>query len=87
MSKNQRKEVVQDFTAEKKWILITTDLMARGLDFPKVGSSFCVLITKVKLVINYDIPTSLVTYIHRTGRTGRAGFTGKAITFYTKDDK
>ncbi|NXJ15297.1 DDX52 helicase, partial [Odontophorus gujanensis] len=41
----------------------------------------------VNMVINYDLPTSAVEYIHRIGRTGRAGHTGKAVTFFTEDDK
>ncbi|NXP95216.1 DDX52 helicase, partial [Passerina amoena] len=41
----------------------------------------------VNMVINYDLPTSAVEYIHRIGRTGRAGHRGKAVTFFTEDDK
>ncbi|NWH59520.1 DDX52 helicase, partial [Geococcyx californianus] len=41
----------------------------------------------VNMVINYDLPTSAVEYIHRIGRTGRAGHKGKAVTFFTEDDK
>ncbi|NXJ80745.1 DDX52 helicase, partial [Trogon melanurus] len=41
----------------------------------------------VNMVINYDLPTSAVEYIHRIGRTGRAGHTGRAVTFFTEDDK
>ena len=52
-----------------------TDLMARGIDFKTVNS-----------VINFDFPTSLVSYIHRVGRTGRAGRSGKATTYFTDDD-
>ena len=50
--------------------------MARGIDFKGVN-----------LVINYDFPTTIINYIHRVGRTGRAGMSGKAITFYTNEDK
>jgi len=41
----------------------------------------------VKLVINYDFPVSMINYIHRVGRTGRGGNTGKAYTLFTNDDK
>ncbi|NWS66901.1 DDX52 helicase, partial [Crotophaga sulcirostris] len=41
----------------------------------------------VNMVINYDLPTSAVEYIHRIGRTGRAGHRGRAVTFFTEDDK
>ncbi|MBN3304895.1 DDX52 helicase, partial [Amia calva] len=58
------------------WVLICTALLARGIDFKGVN-----------LVINYDFPTSSVEYIHRIGRTGRAGHRGKAITLFTEDDK
>jgi superfamily II DNA/RNA helicase len=44
MNKSQRREILQDFTTEKKWILITTDLMARGLDFPKVSLQFFLIV-------------------------------------------
>lgn len=76
MGKEYREQMIDEFTSEKKWILITTDLLARGIDFPKV-----------KLVINFDIPESMVTYVHRVGRSGRAGYVGRAITFFTSEDK
>jgi len=50
--------------------------MARGIDFKGV-----------KLVINYDFPSSMVNYVHRVGRTGRAGRVGRALTFFTNSDK
>ena len=49
--------------------------MGRGIDFRGVN-----------LVINYDFPTSAISYIHRVGRTGRAGREGRAVTFFTEDD-
>lgn len=55
--------------------MICTDLMARGIDFKTVNS-----------VINFDFPTSLVSYIHRVGRTGRAGREGTATTYFTDSD-
>ena len=51
-------------------MLVATDVAARGLDIPKVTH-----------VINYDVPNSYEEYVHRIGRTGRAGEIGKALTF------
>jgi ATP-dependent RNA helicase DDX52/ROK1 len=70
-----REAAVQNFRMGKTWVLICTDLVARGVDF-----------RAVKLVINYDLPSSGVTYVHRIGRTGRAGRKGTAITFFTESD-
>ncbi|KAJ2356887.1 RNA-dependent ATPase rok1 [Coemansia erecta] len=71
----QRNRIVQKFRTGELWVLICTELMARGIDFKGVN-----------LVINYDFPQSKQSYIHRIGRTGRAGRSGKAITYFTKDD-
>uniref|UniRef100_A0A8R1HLI8 RNA helicase n=1 Tax=Caenorhabditis japonica TaxID=281687 RepID=A0A8R1HLI8_CAEJA len=57
------------------WVLVCTELLGRGLDLSDVG-----------LVINYDLPTSIVSYIHRVGRTGRAGNSGHAVTYFTDTD-
>lgn len=75
LSQLQRDNVVDDFRAGKTWVLIATDVIARGVDFKGVNC-----------VINYDFPDSYNAYIHRIGRTGRAGRTGEAITFYTEAD-
>ncbi|XP_022767394.1 DEAD-box ATP-dependent RNA helicase 57 isoform X2 [Durio zibethinus] len=75
LSEAQRENVVDDFRAGKTWVLIATDVIARGMDFKAVNC-----------VINYDFPDSAAAYIHRIGRSGRAGRTGEAITFYTEDD-
>ncbi|XP_065765769.1 probable ATP-dependent RNA helicase DDX52 isoform X2 [Muntiacus reevesi] len=75
-TQQQRDNTVHSFRAGKIWVLICTALLARGIDFKGVN-----------LVINYDFPTSSVEYIHRIGRTGRAGHKGKAVTFFTEDDK
>ncbi|KAM9002716.1 probable ATP-dependent RNA helicase DDX52 isoform X1 [Sarcophilus harrisii] len=75
-TQQQRDNTVHSFRAGKIWVLICTALLARGIDFKGVN-----------LVINYDFPTSAVEYIHRIGRTGRAGHKGKAVTFFTEDDK
>lgn len=58
--------------------MVATDVAARGL------GDFYVDVKDVGLVINYDFPMSIEDYIHRVGRTGRAGETGTAITFFTK---
>ena len=57
-------------------ILVATDVAARGLDLPTVG-----------LVINYDLPNVAESYVHRIGGTARAGHSGKAISFYTSDER
>ena len=57
-------------------MLICTDIIARGIDFKGIS-----------LVINYDFPNDMITYVHRVGRTGRAGLNGKAITFFNDEDK
>ncbi|RKO98644.1 hypothetical protein CXG81DRAFT_30408 [Caulochytrium protostelioides] len=74
-SNAQREQIVEDLRTGVLWCLICTDLMARGVDFKGI-----------RLVINYDFPTSVATYIHRIGRTGRAGMPGKALTLFTRDD-
>jgi len=76
LSLQARENKVKAFEERHIWVLITTDLLARGVDFPDL-----------KMVINFDMPTSNVTYIHRVGRTGRAGKKGKALTFFTNEDK
>merc|ERR1712185_208496 len=58
----------------KSPILVATDVASRGLD-----------VKDIKYVINYDFPNSIEDYIHRVGRTGRAGATGSSYTFFTQD--
>jgi ATP-dependent RNA helicase DeaD len=70
MSQGSRDGVMLAFKAGQVPVLIATDVAARGLD-----------ISTVTHVINYDIPTSPDTYVHRIGRTGRVGRWGRAITF------
>ncbi|KAI9682318.1 MAG: RNA-dependent ATPase rok1 [Caeruleum heppii] len=71
-----RDGVMSRFRAGEIWILITTDLLARGVDFRGING-----------VVNYDVPNSAAAYIHRVGRTGRAGRNGGvAVTLYTKED-
>ena len=74
-SQSERETIIKRFREGSIWFLITTDLLARGLDFPEVSN-----------VINYDYPEDTASYIHRIGRTGRAGRFGKSVTFYTDDD-
>ena len=73
--KEERDDIMQKFRVGDVWMLICTDLMSRGIDFKTVNS-----------VVNFDFPTSLVSYIHRVGRTGRAGRAGKAWTYFTDED-
>lgn len=72
----QRDDTIRQFRRGECWILIATDLLGRGLDFKGVS-----------LVINYDMPHSVAGYIHRVGRTGRAGHRGRAITFFMRQDR
>lgn len=74
-TQKQREEIIRQFRVGEIWVLICTDLMARGVDFKGV-----------QMVINYDLPQTAVSYIHRIGRTGRAGRRGTAVTFFTEDD-
>jgi ATP-dependent RNA helicase DeaD len=69
MSQVQRDRVMQAFRTGQTELLVATDVAARGLDIPQVSH-----------VINYDLPSSAEVYVHRIGRTGRAGREGAAIT-------
>ena len=69
-SLNQRKEALAGFKTGKYRILVATDIAARGID-----------IVGIELVLNYDIPEDTENYVHRIGRTGRAGHEGRAISF------
>ena len=68
----QRERIVNQLKAGKLDILVATDVAARGLDVDRISH-----------VVNYDIPTDTESYVHRIGRTGRAGRTGDAISFIT----
>jgi len=67
----EREEALRDFRSGTVPILIATSVAARGLD-----------IAGVNHVINYDIPQSIEDYVHRIGRTGRCGNTGRATSFF-----
>ncbi len=76
LSQNKRDKVIYDFNSGRYNILVATDVAARGLH-----------IEGVTHVINYDIPRNPKDYVHRIGRTGRAGKEGDAITFVTQIDE
>jgi ATP-dependent RNA helicase DDX5/DBP2 len=71
-SQQERDWVLAEFKDGKNPIMIATDVAARGLD-----------VKDIKYVINYDFPGSMESYVHRVGRTGRAGATGTAYSFFT----
>jgi len=75
MSQNKRLASLNKFRSKDRSILISTDVASRGLDIPHVD-----------VVVNFDIPTHSKDYIHRVGRTARAGRSGKAVTFVTQYD-
>ena len=72
----QRERTVAQLKSAKLDILVATDVAARGLDVERISH-----------VVNYDIPTDTESYVHRIGRTGRAGRTGDAISFVTPREK
>ena len=76
MMQKEREEIMNEFRVGKTRILITTDILSRGID-----------IQQVSLVINYDMPKYPQTYIHRIGRSGRYGRKGSAINFVTRKEK
>eukprot|EP01026_Neomeris_dumetosa_P015810 TRINITY_DN1601_c0_g1_i2.p2 TRINITY_DN1601_c0_g1~~TRINITY_DN1601_c0_g1_i2.p2 ORF type:complete len:167 (-),score=38.20 TRINITY_DN1601_c0_g1_i2:188-649(-) len=75
MSQPKRLAALNKFKAGEKSILIATDVASRGLDIPTVD-----------VVINYDLPRNCKDYVHRVGRTARAGRSGLALTFVTQYD-
>jgi superfamily II DNA/RNA helicase len=75
MTPKERDDIVKEFRDGKTRILLTTDLLARGIDIPQVN-----------LVINYDLPPNKETYIHRIGRCGRFDKKGVAITMVKMED-
>ncbi|KAL6627343.1 hypothetical protein ACP70R_031069 [Stipagrostis hirtigluma subsp. patula] len=74
-SQSERDSVLSDFRSGRCPVLVATDVAARGLD-----------IKDIRVVVNYDFPTGVEDYVHRIGRTGRAGATGSAYTFFGDQD-
>jgi len=74
LSQGSRSEALRDFKSESIQVLVATDLAARGLD-----------IVSLPVVLNYELPRSPADYVHRIGRTGRAGEKGEAISFVTAE--
>lgn len=72
----QRRAALEGFKSGKYRILVATDIAARGID-----------VTGIELVLNYDLPSNPEDYVHRIGRTARAGQSGKAISFATPDQQ
>lgn len=72
----QRREALDGFKSGKYRILVATDIAARGID-----------VTGIELVVNYDLPSNAEDYVHRIGRTARAGRTGRAVSFATFDQR
>lgn len=76
LSQGARQQTLQEFK-EKRWdVVVTTDLAARGIH-----------IEQLPVVVNFDLPRSAVDYVHRTGRTGRAGHSGLALSFVTAEQQ
>jgi len=70
-----RNITIKDIKADKVKILVATDVASRGLN-----------LNDIQLVINYDVPQDPESYVHRIGRTARAGQSGKAITLVTESE-
>jgi len=75
-SLGQRREALEGFKKGRYRILVATDIAARGID-----------VTGIALVVNFDLPQNAEDYVHRIGRTGRAGLQGEAVSFITQDQR
>lgn len=75
LTQNARLKAIKDFKNNKAQVLVATDITARGIDIPQL-----------EYIINYDIPNSVDDYIHRIGRTGRAGAIGNAISLVSPSE-
>lgn len=76
LDQRQREDVMLDFRAGRQDILVATDIVARGID-----------IDDIAMVVNYDVPREAEDYVHRIGRTARAGAGGKAVTLVNERDR
>lgn len=76
ISQHQRERTLNGFRQGKFSVLVATDVAARGLDIPNVD-----------LIIHYELPNDAETFVHRSGRTGRAGKEGTAILMYTSNQR
>ncbi|PWN44589.1 P-loop containing nucleoside triphosphate hydrolase protein [Ceraceosorus guamensis] len=76
LNQHQRMASLEAFKKGETPLLVATDVAARGIDVPSV-----------EYVVNYTFPLTIEDYVHRIGRTGRGGKTGKSITFFTQEDK
>lgn len=76
MEQGERDAILEEFRSGTSRVLVTTDLLARGIDIPHVS-----------LVLNFEFPLSSRTYVHRIGRAGRFGREGNAISLVTRDDE
>ncbi|RZJ05866.1 MAG: DEAD/DEAH box helicase, partial [Haliea sp.] len=74
LSQGKRTQVLADFKASRLKVVVATDVASRGID-----------IAQLPVVVNYDLPRSAQDYIHRIGRTGRAGESGLAVSFVSAD--
>lgn len=91
----ERESALRNFKSHRTPILVATDVAARGLDIPAVVYVFCsiffflyfVLMSFYRHVINYDMPSDIDTYVHRIGRTGRAGNKGVATSLINEKSK
>lgn len=72
---SKREEIMREFRANKIRVLVATDVISRGVDIPEID-----------LVFNYDVPGNAEEYVHRIGRTGRAGAEGVALTLVNEAD-
>ena len=75
-TQGQRTSALAGFKSGKYRVMVATDLAARGID-----------VVGIELVVNYDLPTNTQDYVHRIGRTARAGMAGRAISFATFDQR